>query len=134
MRRTWRETFYKTATTDNCQIITGVLNPIHWDRNGKIRKFSIYSEDEEDIIIEGYLNKQKLESLLSKRVLGKGKIRVNKNCEKFIRLRSIKEIAGPPPSALGQQKSTLPSLWDEEYSLKIPAQYTSNKESFWEAC
>ncbi len=103
------------------KIITGILNPIKWYGNGKIKEFSIYS-NEEDIIIEGYRKKRKLENLLNKLVVAKGQIRIGESGEKFIKLKSIKELKSPtsPPANLIKPRE---SIFGEEYSVLIPKEY-----------
>lgn len=139
MKKFWNDTFYIDSFINKDQSVTGTLNPIHWDRHGRIKQFSIYSEDEEDIIIEGYPNKKKLEKLLNKRVLAKGQVRTNEDEEKFIKLKSIKELTGPTSPAISLVKPIEPGFWNEEYSLSIPkeyalAQYNQIGDTYWEAC
>ncbi len=139
MKKFWNNHFNIESFKRNEQNIIGTLNPIHWDRKGKIKQFSIYSEDEEDIIIEGYQNKSKLKKLLNKRVLATGTVRTDDNGQKFIYLKKIKELTGPTSPAISLVKPPDLGLWNEEYSLSIPkeyalAQYNQFSESYWEAC
>ena len=123
MKKFWNDTFYIDSFINKDQSVTGILNPIHWDRHGNIKQFSIYTDEEEDIIIEGYLDKRKLEKLLNKRVLAKGQIRTNEDGEKFIKLKSIKELTGPTSPAINLVSPIETSFWNEEYSLSIPREY-----------
>lgn len=142
MKKLWNETFYINSVTINKESeesIVGTLNPISWDRNDGIKQFSIYSTDEEDIIIEGYTNKRKLIGMLNKRVLAKGNIRIDENGDKFIRIKEIKKISGQSSPTNNFFGPTVPSLWNEEYSLSIPKEYTFSQygqenEVFLEAC
>ena len=139
MKKFWNDTFYIDSFINKDQSITGILNPIHWNRHGRIKQFSIYSEDEEDIIIEGYSNKRKLEKLLNKRVLAKGQVRTNGDGEKFINLKSIEELTGPTSPAISLIRPIKSGFWNEEYSLSIPkeyaiAQYNQIRDIYWEAC
>ncbi|ATH07309.1 hypothetical protein BIY24_04965 [Halobacteriovorax marinus] len=139
MKKFWNDTFYINSLTEKEESIVGTLNPIRWDKNGEIKQFSIYSTDEEDIIIEGYPKKRKLIKMLNKRVLAKGKVRIDENGDKFIKINNIKEISGPGAPVNSFIRPIEPSLWNEEYSLSIPkeyalAQYGQANETFWEAC
>ncbi len=75
--------------------VTGFLCPISWDNNGRIKKFAIYTDAGEDIIIEGSYRLSKLRSLTNKLVLAKGVITEDEYEDKFINLKSIKEIKSP---------------------------------------
>jgi hypothetical protein len=139
MRKFRNNTFSLDSFDNKDQSITGTLNPIHWDRHGNIKKFSIYSDDQEDIIIEGYTNKTKLEKLLNKRVFAKGQVRTDEYGDKFIKLKSIKELTGPTSPAISLVRPIEPGLWGEEYSLSISkdyvlTQYNQIGDTYWEAC
>jgi transcription termination factor Rho len=139
MKKFWNDSFYINSFISNDQSITGTLNPINWDRFGKIKQFSIYSEDEEDIIVVSYSNKRKLEKLLNKRVLAKGQVKIDENGDKYIRLKSIKELTGPTSPAINLAKPIESTFWNDEYSLSIPkdyaiAQYNQIGDTYlWEA-
>lgn len=75
--------------------VIGFLCPISWDSKGQIRKFAIYTDTGEDIIIEGSYRPNKLRSLTNKLVLAKGVITEDEYEDKFINLKSIKEIKSP---------------------------------------
>ena len=90
-------------------------------------KFSIYSDTEEDIIIDNYKNKRKLKKLLNKRVQAKGKVQTNKWGDKYIRIKSIKELADPesPPENLLETPRS--HLWIEDYPLSFPKEHMFSK-------
>ncbi len=123
MKNLWNDTFNIKKLTSKEDSITGVLNPIHWDRHGRVKQFSIYSDEEEDVIIEKGFDRKKLLRLLNKRVLAKGKIQTNSNGDKFISLKAIKEVSGPTSPATHTHNLMTPSLWGEEYSISIPKEY-----------
>lgn len=138
MKKFWHDKSYFTSQVSKEQSLVGTLNPISWSSLGKVQQFSIYS-DGEDIIIEGYQNKRKLEKLLSKNVLAKGKLRIDEDGEKFLILKSIKELSGPTSPAINLRSPVEASFWSEEYSLSIPkeyalAQYGQVSNSYLEAC
>lgn len=64
--------------------ITGVLTPIKWDNKGTPTDYSIFTHDEEDIIIKNYGDIIKLRYLQSKYVIAKGHITYNQDGEKVI--------------------------------------------------
>jgi hypothetical protein len=101
------------------QNIVGTINPIQWDEKGKIKKFSIYTDLDEDILIENYPKKRKLKSLLGKRVEAIGVIKFNENGDKLIILKKIRELPDPGTSEL---KLIKPELYDyyQECPLAIP--------------
>jgi len=103
--------------------ITGRLNPIEWDEKDQIKKFSIYSDIEEDIIIEHYRNFQKLKSLLNQRVLAIGHT-YKKNGELYMRPRIIRKLTNPSSSVLKFSKE---DYWNEELKLAYP--YTKYVEN-----
>lgn len=138
MKKFWNDTLYINSIEKN-ESIVGILNPICWNKNGEIKQFSIYSTDEEDFIIEGYPKKQKLMRMLNKRVLAEGKVRIDENEVKFIKIKNIKELSGPGSPVNSFIRPPGPSLWNEEYSLSIPKEYALGQfgqayETFWEAC
>ncbi len=139
MKKFWNDTFYINSKIEKEKSIIGTLNPIRWDKNGRIKQFSIYSEEEEDVIIENFQNKRKLTKLLNKRVIAVGKVRLDEDGNKYIKLKSIKELTGPTSPAINLVKPIEAGLWNEEYSLSIPKeyalhQYNQNTGSLWEAC
>lgn len=137
MKKFWNDTFYTNSKTEKEKSIIGTLNPIRWDKNGRIKQFSVYSE-EEDVIIENFQNKRKLTKLLNKRVIAVGKVRLDEEDNKYIKLKSIKELTGPTSPATNLVKLIDAGLWNEEYSLSIPKeyalhQYNQHAGAFWEA-
>jgi hypothetical protein len=117
----WQERFNPSSLRRKKECIIGILNPIMWDKRGRIKKFSIYSQDE-DIIIEGYKNRERLKNLLNKKVEAKGQVTINEDGEKFIRLDKIRELEGPNSPAMNIYPA---SAWmlNEEYSVCIPTDY-----------
>ena len=101
------------------QTVFGTLNPIMWNRHGQAIKFAIYSEDEEDIIIEDFKHKRKLEKLVNKTVQASGVIRVNDDGEKYIKLKRIRELSGPT-SPTTPSPWTKKSFWTDEFAIRIP--------------
>ena len=120
MKISWINTFYINSLKNKEQTFIGILTPINWDKNGRVKKFSIYSENSEDILIEGHPQMKKLKSLLKKRVLAKGQIRIDKNGVKHIKLISIKEIKNSTSPMKNRIRSMELSPWSEEYPLSIP--------------
>ena len=114
MKNFWNDTFYINPKKEKEKSITGTLNPIRWDKNGRIKQFSIYSEEEEDVIIEHFQNKRKLTKLLNKRVIAVGKVRLDEEGNKYIKLKNIKELTGPTSPAINLVKPIDAGLWNEE--------------------
>ncbi|MCB9091186.1 MAG: hypothetical protein H6621_10905 [Halobacteriovoraceae bacterium] len=123
MKKFWNDTFNPTAFKSKNQTVVGVLTPITWDRKGKVVKFSIYSDDGEDIVIKEYKHRDRLQRLLSKRVQAIGNIFRNKYGDKFIKLKRIKELTGPTSPAVHTNRTLAVSLWDEELSINVPKEY-----------
>lgn len=123
MKRHFNDTFSPSSYGRRLEKVIGILNPIMWDRRGAVQKFSIYSHDEEDIIIEGFKNKIKLKLLLGKKVEAKGRIQTNDDGEKVIKLSSIKELIGPSSPASSTSTATALGMWSDEYSVSIPKSY-----------
>ncbi len=139
MRKFWNDTFNPPSLGSKTETVIGTLNPIMWDRRGKIKKFSIYSYEDEDIIIEGFRNRAKLKNLLNKKVEAKGIIRVNEDGEKLIKLTNIRELTGPSSPGLNITPSLATGVWNEEFSVSIPkhygfSQYENLQAGRWEAC
>lgn len=116
--------------------LEGTLNPIEWDEDGEVIKFSVYSDDEEDYIVENYPKPKKLQRLLNKRVLVQGKIGANAYGEKVIYATKMKQIKRPLRRA--SFRSEVPVFfWDEEFPAHIPKEAAlfgqQTPESFWEA-
>ncbi|PIR35930.1 MAG: hypothetical protein COV37_05930 [Bdellovibrio sp. CG11_big_fil_rev_8_21_14_0_20_39_38] len=120
MRKIWKNTFNSRTLTNKEQSIIGTLNPIHWDKEDDVDQFSIYSDEEEDIIIEEFHNKKRLSRLINKRVLARGKIRIDENGEKHIKLKMIKELSPPTAPAVRLSNPITARFWSEEYSLLVP--------------
>lgn len=127
------DTFPPSLLRGKTQTIFGVLNPIMWDRRGKVKKFSIYSSEDEDIIIEGYRNRHKLKALLNRRVEAQGLIRMNDDGEKIIRLNQIKEITGPNSPAMMSPSNLDSSIWNEEFSVSIPRKYALSQYQYFQS-
>lgn len=122
----------------NIQSVTGILNPIEWDSKGVSTKFSIYSDDEEDILLEGPITRKKIEGLVNKRVVATGSVRLNEYGEKLMRVERIEKQNGPNSCALQLPKNDLLQFWGEEYSVEVPLenilndQYGDSPETFWD--
>jgi hypothetical protein len=138
MKRFWNDTFTPSKFRSKTKVVIGTLNPIMWDKKGKVKKFSIYSFEEEDIIIEGYRNRSKLKSLLNKKVEARGSIRRNEDGEKVIKLTKIKELKNPSTPSQNLTPEINLGMWSEEFSVSIPKdyavlQYQNLQDSFLEA-
>ena len=139
MKKIWNQVRSKVSPTNKKPItVVGTVTPIAWDRNGKAKTFSIYTHDEEDLIIENSSLNHKLCLLLNRTVEATGNLYINKEGEKCMRLDKVRGIRGPssPAPASAYPK---PNNWYEEYSINIPRDVTvlSDNEPFdqiWEAC
>lgn len=54
--------------TNKYKTIRGTITPISWDKQGKIVKYSIYTEDDEDILLKGGGLEKVFKRLKNKRV------------------------------------------------------------------
>ena len=127
MKKRWNNPLFLRVSRKNENKVIGILNPIRWDKAGRVRQFSIYSDSEEDIIIEGYRNREKLKKLLNKRILATGQVRTNEYGEKFIKLKKIDELTGPSSPAVSLIRPPDIGFWNEEYSLMVPREYALNQ-------
>lgn len=138
MKHFWNDPPYLKKLNTQYKTIIGTLNPINWDNDGVPNLFSIFTDDEEDIIVEGYQNRKKLLKLLNKRVIAKGILRINKDNEKLLHAKSIRELTGPTSPAMNISNSVRPNFWEDEYSLAIPKEYALKQYgqfqgSYWQA-
>ena len=78
--------------------VCGIVTPIDWDRNGKPCKYSLYTLDEEDIIIEAEHLKKKIKRLANKYVEVTGNIYTNVLGDRVIYARKIKRLSTTPQS------------------------------------
>ncbi len=123
MKKKWRNIPLVYSSKNKKKEIIGVLNPIEWDKEGEVKKYSIYTVDEEDIIIEEIFPNIKLKHLLNKKVLAKGILREDKEGQKFIKLKTIKQLIEPNSPATNLLKKPIFNVWPEEYELSIPKDY-----------
>ncbi len=114
------ENYLQHYLNNNLKKVSGFLNPIKWDSNGKAISFSIYTSNDEDIIITGNFSLEKMRLLLSKLVEAKGYIEVNKDGEKSLNLKSIREIQSPHTPIMISK----PSYFSEEFCLNLPRNYS----------
>lgn len=119
--------FHEVGSRQNREeTITGILNPISWDKYGRVKKFSISSNGDEDIIIEGGANYQKLKSLINRNVIAWGKTwRSDEEGGKRIKLRHIEEVSFPSSSENWGNETFENDMWSDEYSVIIPDEYVS---------
>lgn len=109
------------------ETIRGILNPIRWDKYGRVTQYSIYSEEEEDIIILDRVHRKKLEKLVNQHVQAKGKVIQVDEDTKYLRLKNIKALTGPNTPLNPHFGSFDKNFWDEEYSLSIPKEYAFSR-------
>ncbi len=55
------------------EFLTGVLSPSSWDKNDEIDGYSIFTEEEEDVILEGRDLERNFETFKNKKVRVSGK-------------------------------------------------------------
>ncbi len=132
-----------TQLKNQLSSIVGIVNPIEWNSNGKIKKFSIYTTDEEDIIVESSLDFRqfrRLKSLLNKKVEATGRIYANDEGEKYIKLKRIRELTRPSAPAVNTfyPNKLEHALWPEEFAINFPQGWEAISENgnpihFWEA-
>lgn len=105
------------------QTVTGILTPIIWNKRGKPIKFSIFSDEGEDLVIKEYRYKIPLQRLLNKRVQAIGEIFNNKYGDRFIKLKKIKELTDPNSPSFQMNSTKGEHYWDEEFSVNVPKGY-----------
>lgn len=115
MKKPW----YKTVNLKIPHLVEviGVLNPIGWDKNGNVKKYSIYTQNEEDIIIEYIDNPELLQHFINNYVLAKGSVRIDLDGEKYIRIKHLKALAGGGPSTISRYASQNRSLLFDEFAV-----------------
>src|SRR5690606_27442521 len=100
--------------------VVGTLNPIRWNHKGKVIEYAIFSEHEEDIIIEYSPSKKTLDRFLNKKILAIGYLRKNKYGEKFIKIKSIKEFSSQgTPTPVKKIRDEV-DWYLQEYPLNLP--------------
>lgn len=101
--------------------IVGHLAPVAWDDDGVATKFSIYTYDDDDFIIEGHYRLENLKRLINKRVLAIGFIRENSQGEKLIDPILVREHKSSDFMSDGRKETVRPYAdWDEEFSVSYP--------------
>ncbi len=126
MRNFWNEPNSPMPVERKSQTVVGTLVPIAWDRRGKPIKFSIYSDEGEDLIVKEYHHKNQLRNLKNRRVLAEGVLYSNRRGDKFIKLKKIEEILGPNSPSENIPYSIFSDLWEGEFSLNIPKEYANS--------
>jgi len=122
MRTLIHKPIYLDSVNDNTTVY-GILNPLLWDREGKPSEYSIYTDAEEDIIIDSSYPKKNLKKLSSKRVEAVGKIGFDEEGNKILRPKKIREIKGPLSSAATVSVPPSTNLWEWEFPVCLPKNY-----------
>ncbi len=123
MKKLCHKTLTLKTPNNKKQTIIGTLIPIAWDRKGKAIKFSIYSNEGEDIILKEYRYKNRLKRLLNKKVEVTGEVTHNKYGDKFIKLKTIKDFLDSSSSSMYLRDLQSGQLWDEDFSIHIPKKH-----------
>ena len=76
--------------------VEGVLTPIEWDAKGRPCAYSLFTWEEEDIVIQEFPKKKKLQKLKNHFVALEGKVFKNSYGEKFIRAFKVKKLRRKP--------------------------------------
>lgn len=84
--------FQPHLSTIKYKTITGSLNPIKWNKQGKAIGFSIFTSEDEDIIIESYSDLKRLRKYSGYFVKVQGRIRINDFGDKSIKLFKIRKV------------------------------------------
>jgi hypothetical protein len=107
------------ARRNNLDQVSGFLNPIMWNQSGDAVKFSIYTSEDEDVIISGNYNNTLLRSMLGKLVEAYGILNDDRDDEKTIDLKRISEIKTPHAPAIGSSHKS----YEEDFNINLPSSY-----------
>jgi hypothetical protein len=103
--------------------IYGFFNPLSWGEDDIPTKFSIYTDEEEDIVIHSSLSWPVLKNYCGKRVEAHGTLGVDEDGNTSLHLKKIKELKGPANSAqtqvgyMEEASLALPLRFDNEFSV-----------------
>jgi len=98
--------------------VVGAVSPIEWDKSGKPKKFSIFTEWGEDYIVINKEQDSMLKPFVNRVVEAYGYIHKNDDGDKFLSLKKL-SLVGYPGSTPAE---TQPHTYDlfEEYPVHIP--------------
>ena len=101
--------------------VVGHLAPIAWDDEGAATKFSIYTYEDDDLIVEGNYRIDNLKKLINKPVYAIGFIREQSNGDKFIDPILVREHKSTNFTSIGLQEiKSKYSEWGDEFSVIYP--------------
>jgi len=123
MKKPRHKTIALKASKNKNQTLVGELSPIAWDRKSRVIKFSIYSNEGENIIIKEYRYKSRLQRLLNKKVEVTGEITHNMYGDNFIKLKTIKELVESSSSSNQFSDLHAAQLWDDRFSINVPRKH-----------
>ena len=121
MKSIWKQDI-KSVSLVNKQTVTvvGTVTPIGWDLKGNPIKFSIYTRDDEDLIVENSSLNHKLCSLLNRTVEATGRLYKNRDKENCMRVEKIQELRGPSSAAPAILSTVHENNFYEEYTINAP--------------
>ena len=96
------------------QILEGWITPISWNNNGRVERFSLYTTNEEDIIIDERYLKQPLNKFKGKEVIVYGTLSIWDSDIKILYPNSIEE---KNPSSKGSTESLNTFIEDHHVHL-----------------
>lgn len=96
--------------------VVGTVTPIGWDYKDHAIRYSIFTHDQEDLIVENSTLNHKLSLLLNSVVEATGVLYENKDGEKCMRLEKVQGLRGPSSPA----PATVNNGWYEEFSINVP--------------
>ncbi len=98
--------------------VVGAVSPIEWDKSGKPKKFTIFTEWGEDYIIINKNQDSMLKPYLNRVVEAYGHVHKNDDGDKFLSLKKL-NLLGFPGSTPAENQPHINDLY-EEYALHIP--------------
>lgn len=110
---------YKKKNFKNERIYHGILTPTDWDEYEVPTEYSLFTIDEEDLLLQSSHLKKKFYSLVNKPVEVVAEARRNQWGDKYLRVKKIRQLKDSEYERITQNINSIPTAWMPQYQMMV---------------